>query len=423
MEAMNGTMNITNREMDAFNCIKDEWWFANVISFFITLILGIIGNILVLLTVIGRNKKRTGNDLFIANVSVSDLALLVFYLPIKLRSFLICDERAPFPAYCSLIYPLSQLTFFVSIFTMTAMAIHRCRHVVNPFLLPEKRRHIYLCIALIWLMSAAIVLPLFIFTKMNPVNGYCDQNDLDSPTYTAVLFVFQLIIPLFIISVAYFQIWRDLSRSTAFRASINSSGQVTTNSSSRENKQVVRTIATIVIMFVICMLPNHIFWMIWDFGGPEARHAAFLTFKFAGILVILNSCINPIVYGSLTRHFRRGYYKYLCFFCHKLTGKPMRRDSRSSQSRSPLHSSYKQNKFKTSFQSRNTEFDSVKFIPLFGRGDSLQKPMIVADDVSDETVKADENKNMQEFDHAQLEGKTDEDVDLSNLIDSKTTSL
>lgn len=304
---------------------------------------------------------------------------------------------------------------------MTAMAIHRCRHVVNPFLLPEKNRHIYLCIALIWLMSTAVVLPLFIVTKMNPVSGLCDQDGLNSPAYTAVLFAFQLVIPLFIISVAYFRIWRDLSKSTAFRASINRNGQVTTNSSSRENKQVVRTIATIVIMFVICMLPNHIFWLIWDFGGQEARHAAFVTFKFAGILVMFNSCVNPIVYGSLTRHFRRGYYRYLCFFCNKFTGKPVFGDS--SHSRSPIHSPYKQNKFKTSFQSRNTENDSIKFVPSFGRGDSMQKPMITADDVSDETIKADENKNMHEFDHMQLEGKTDEDIDLSNLIESKTSTL
>ena len=359
---MNSTSNLTNMTHGPSDCRSQESWLPTVIMLFVTLILGIIGNILVLLTVNGRCKKRTGNDLFIANVAVSDLALLLVFLPLKLYAFLICsDHKALFPAYCTVIWPMAQVTYFVSIFTMTAMAIHRCRHVVNPFLPPDKNRHIFLCIALIWLISTVIVFPLFVVTKIDPITAECSEefNVNGRKTYTAMLFVFQLIIPLFIILSAYFLIWRDLSRSTAVRASVNKNGQVTTHSNSRENMQVVRTIATIVFMFALCMLPNHISWMLWDFGGPENRKAAGTAFKFAGILVMFNSCVNPIVYGSLTRHFRRGYFRYLCFVCHTLAGKG-NKSRGPSPVLCPSPGQYTSNMLKVVLQPPNTETQSIK---------------------------------------------------------------
>lgn len=372
------------------DCSDSPEWFYNTIFFIIFLIIGIPGNILVLLTVAAR-KKRTGNDLFIANIAVADLLVLVLYYPIRFDSYINCIHTAS-AIFCHFIWPLTQLMFFVSIFTMAAMTIHRYRHVVNPFLPPEEKHKIYISIGVIWLLSLGPGLPLFVVMKWDPMKQTCkeDFSLTARHAYTILVFTVQLIIPLFIISGAYFMIWRDLSKSTAFRASIKSNGQVTTNNS-RENRQVTRTIVTIVTLFVVCMLPNHIAWMLWDFGNSSDKKAAITIFTFSGLLALFACCVNPIVYGSLTKHFRRGYYRLICYPCSK--------DKRfwlSSQSRSPRSSDIKENVFRNVFNSHNLDTNSIKLTPIFNRGDSLLRPMIAADDGSDVTIKTDDNKNVEE---------------------------
>lgn len=300
----------------SFDCpIAEDIWYANVIMYFITLVLGIVGNTLVLVIVVKRKRKRSVNDIFIANLAISDLALLLFFLPTKLYLYLICDPRVPFEAFCKLIYPIAVSTFSTSIFTMTAMSLHRCRRIVAPLLAPDRRMYTYVWIGLIWILSITLVLPLIALTKLDPKSGMCIEEFPSIKTkkmYTAALFVFQYMIPLFIISGAYLLIFRDLNKSNVRRASINRKGRVTTNCSRSENRQVVRTIAAIVFLFVFCTFPNQIAWMASDFGNEQAKRAAIVILTFSDILAAFHSCLNPIVYGSFTRYFRRGFFRYLC---------------------------------------------------------------------------------------------------------------
>lgn len=53
-----------------------------------------------------------------------------------------------------------------------------------------------------------------------------------------------------------------------------------------------------------------------DFGGETQKRSAIQVFeKFDVLLSIFHSCLNPLVYGTLTRRFRRGYIRYLVCLC------------------------------------------------------------------------------------------------------------
>ena len=302
--------------------------------YFITLILGLTGNTLVLVIVVKRKRKRTENDVFIANLAVSDLALLLFFLPIKLYSYLTCEPRVPFAAFCTFVYPMSVLTFSTSIFTMTAMSVHRCRRIVSPFLAPIRRVYICAWLVVIWVFSVVLIIPLSVLTKLNPENGLCKEHFPSMKTkkvYTAVLFAVQCVIPLFIILGAYLLIFRDLNKSNVHRASVNKKGRITTNCSRSENKQVISTIAAIVFLFVLCTFPTQVAWMAADFGDKDAVAAAMIIFRFSDILAVFHSCLNPIVYGTLTRYFRRGFYRYLCCFYKRCNKRPFSQTSSFSR--------------------------------------------------------------------------------------------
>lgn len=295
---------------------------AQLCVYLLTFLLGSVGNILVLLVVRGK-KHRTVNDLFIVNLAISDL-LMIGFLPVYFVKMFITFHHST--AFCKTISPLATMTFFVSVFTLTSMAIHRCYVITNPFK-PEMRKwKIVVWLIGLWVASFLAVLPLVIVA----VGGFgteCDENwhsDTRRKVYTACLFVLQYSLPLTIITGAYIRIAVDLLKSSTERfgpgKSLNNNhrreGNLLLRHVRNEDVQVLKTVAVIVLVFAICLLPVQLAWMLNDFGGEREKHIAQeVFFKFDVLLSILHSCLNPLVYGTLTRRFRRGYIKYLVYLC------------------------------------------------------------------------------------------------------------
>ena len=295
---------------------------AQLCVYLLTFLLGSVGNILVLLVVRGK-KHRTVNDLFIVNLAISDL-LMIGFLPVYFVKIFITFHHST--AFCKTITPLATMTFFVSVFTLTSMAIHRCYVITNPFK-PEMRKwKIVVWLIGLWVPSFLAVLPLVIVAE-GGFGTKCVENwysDTRRKVYTACLFVLQYSLPLTIITAAYIRIAVDLLKSSTERfgpgKSLNNNqrreGNLLLRNVRKEDIQVLKTVAVIVLVFAICLLPVQLAWMLNDFGGErEKRIAQEVFFKFDVLLSILHSCLNPLVYGTLTRRFRRGYIKYIVYLC------------------------------------------------------------------------------------------------------------
>ena len=268
-----------------------------------------------LAVIAGKKHKRSVYDLFILNLGISDLSFILFSMPI-----LICEHvRGIYKTlyYCRLVQPLLTIFYFLSIFTITSMAIHRCRLITNPYKPKMRKRSAYIWIAAIWISSFIIVLPLSIVAKDE--GGFCQENwpSLNHrKAYTLALSILQFLLPLFIIAVAYVRIGIYLWRSTVPQSSL-SEAKKKAQKRRKENIQVIKTLAMIVLLFAICLLPGQIAWLLLDFGRQQEWKVAFVIFKFSDILDCLHACVNPIVYGLLTEQFRREYIRYFsyCFTC------------------------------------------------------------------------------------------------------------
>lgn len=296
---------------------------AQLCVYVLTFLLGSVGNVLVLLVVRGK-KNRTMNDLFIVNLAISDL-LMIGFLPVYTSKILVKFHHNT--AFCKSISPLATMTFFVSVFTLTSMAIHRCYVITNPFKPEMRKGKIIVWLVGLWVASFIAVLPLVLVAQEGLPGTYNCSEKWPSmgarKAYTACLFVLQYSLPLAIITAAYIRIAVDLLKSSTERFgpgnSLNNNrrdGNVLLRHARKEDIQVLKTVAVIVLVFAICLLPVQLSWMMLDFGGEkEKRIALEVFFKFDFLLSILHSCLNPLVYGTLTRRFRRGYIKYLVYVC------------------------------------------------------------------------------------------------------------
>ena len=140
------------------------------------------------------------------------------------------------------------------------------------------------------------------YSRLWSYNGICYENWPSinhRKAYTIALCILQFVIPLLIIGVAYARIGIYLRRSAVPQSSLPALKR------RKENIQVIKTLAMIVILFVICLLPGQIAWLLLDFGGQKESEIIQTIFKFADILDILHPCLNLIAYGLSNKHFRR----------------------------------------------------------------------------------------------------------------------
>ena len=287
------------------------------VGFYIaTFVIGLIGNLLVLIVIMAKRAKKTVNDFFIMNLAVSDLTL-IFFLPLHIYGMF---HTIPVNAFfCHFIRPFMTVSFFVSVYTLTSMAIHRCHVILNPFKQEMHQKSAVLWIVVLWILSFTNVLPLMIVTRVEQTNE-CKENwpSLDHRrAYTAALFVLQYVLPLVIIAIAYIRIGLDLNRSCPRRRKTKAAMKSLENQARRrENFKVTKTLAIIVMIFAFCMLPSQVGWMLLDFGNSQQQKIAMVIFKFSLVLTVFHSCLNPLVYGSITKQFRRGYVKYLSYLCY-----------------------------------------------------------------------------------------------------------
>lgn len=279
----------------------------------VVFVLGLLGNLLVIIIVAARRERRTSNDIFILNLAISDLMYLFVCLPTNIY-MMFADIQ--YDLFCRLIWPLMTVTVNLSIFTLTSMAVFRCHVILNPFKPEMRHRYVFLWIVGIWLLGLILVIPLLLVTK--PILAEPQGCTEEWPSlkyrkaYTASLFVLQFLLPLTIIAVAYVRIGRDLVRQAKHQVPDHQANQ----ERRKENMQVIKTLATIVILFAICMFPAQLAWLIYDFALENHEKLVNFLFSFSPSLLYFHSCLNPIAYGTLTRHFRRGYIRFFQYlFC------------------------------------------------------------------------------------------------------------
>lgn len=281
------------------------WLKATFGLYISTFVLGFSGNLIVLI-IIGSRKARNWrpHEIFILNLAICDLMLLTIYLPFQVYIFLVKFHPSVF--YCKFIASLITVALGASIFTLTVMAVHRCYVITYPFKHAAiSQRSVMAWLILVWVVSIGLVVPKIVVSTA--YSNRCIQQ-WPSPRfkklYTISLFITRFVIPLFIISYAYFRIAKDLARSPAPRFDLDENGQIKTRTARRENIKVVKTLTVIVALFVLCMLPFRLATIVMLFGDEEQVSLARKIRRYTSILTVIHSCVNPIAYGTLTKHFR-----------------------------------------------------------------------------------------------------------------------
>nr|XP_057941616.1 lysophosphatidic acid receptor 6 [Doryrhamphus excisus] len=267
------------------------------------LLFGLPGNLAALYVFALRFNPRTSFSVYISNLALADVVILCT-LPFRIHYHLRGNDWVFGDVACRVTGVLFYANIYMSICFMTCICVDRYIATVHPhaYLRMRSARCSLLASAALWCVAVVAVLVFILMgpleTNTNASGGHsCFENFTTQEwssrlvAYSLLSLIFCSLLPSAIILVCYPLAARRISKIRTMTA-----------------RRALRIIYTILAITLLCFLPNHVVYLlhllrrlevIQRCAPANAIHAAR---RVTMALVILNTCLDPLLYYVTTSH-------------------------------------------------------------------------------------------------------------------------
>ncbi len=309
-----------------------------VIFIIIIFVIGMIGNIMFLLLVIRVQDMRTVTNFYLANVAVADMLFLLLETTGTITE--LQQGNLPFDTdiACALFYFVRHLSFFGSILLITLVSFERFIAVCYPLhhhYMKENWRSMVLTI-ITWVVSA--IFAMLVALKYSKVKYVCvseqDSNIFKfcfgknfhfcDPLHPALADVANIVkgVPFFIAAILnttfYACIIKRLRRPFHANDETNNRHKKRLLERDKKRKQITIMLVANSIIFFLCLTPGQLVILqnLSFLGKPLLNHTHVFEKHILYTVImlnVLNSAVNPIIYGVASPGYRRGFIKAVGF--------------------------------------------------------------------------------------------------------------
>jgi len=295
------------------------------IIFGLIVIVGLIGNALVVVVVAANQQMRNTTNLLIINLAMADLLFIIFCVPFTATDYAL--TYWPFSdIWCKIVQYLVVVTAYASVYTLVLMSLDRFLAVVHPITSMSIRTeaNTYLAITVTWLVILIACTPLLLtHGKMNYFVGleeysvcvFLFKEGWSHHAFQITFFVTSYLLPLLLICGLYLCMLMRLWRGVA------PGGRVSAESR-RGKKRVTRMVIIVVVIFAVCWCPIQLLLVLKSVGLFEPNTSLSVIIQITShVLAYMNSCVNPVLYAFLSDNFRKAFRKVV--YCRSIGfGKP-----------------------------------------------------------------------------------------------------
>lgn len=299
----------------------------------------IVGNILVCVAVCMVRKLRRPCNYLLVSLAVSDLCVAILVMPTALLNEVLSEWNFG-DVFCDIWVSFDQLSCTASILNLCAISVDRYWAITKPLEYGVKRtpRRMMMCVVLVWLGAACISLPPLLILS----NEHYDDKMKKKICIVCQNFGYQIYatlgsfyIPLAVMLFVYYQIFRAARRivldekraQTRLENTMNggppteltgttiigSPHQKKLRFQLAKERKASTTLGIIMSAFTVCWLPFFMLALVRPFVPvPDMLSSLFLWLGYS------NSLLNPIIYATLNRDFRKPFQEILYFRCSSL---------------------------------------------------------------------------------------------------------
>ncbi|XP_071777198.1 C-C chemokine receptor type 7 [Centroberyx gerrardi] len=289
-------------------CVKESnrkfrlWFMPTFYS--IICFLGLLGNILVILTFFYFKRLKTMTDVYLLNLSFADL-LFALSLPFWAANSMTKWELGP--VVCKAMHTIYKVSFYSSMLLLSCISVDRYFAIAKAVSAHRHRSQAVffskVSSAMIWAMALIFSLPEMTYTTIinktcTPYTGNKDQLRVSIQTSQIVL---GFAMPLLVMGFCYSVIVQTLCQARSF-----------------ERNKAIKVIFAVVAVFLLCQVPYNIVLFLTTLdaangGSTDCNYDNSLLYAtdVTQCLAFLRCCLNPFVYAFIGVKFRHDLLKLL----------------------------------------------------------------------------------------------------------------
>ncbi|KAM6089998.1 galanin receptor type 3 isoform 2-T4 [Theristicus caerulescens] len=280
------------------------------VIFSLIFLLGTVGNGLVLAVLLRNSQvKYNTTNLFILNLAMADLCFIICCVPFQATIYTL--DGWLFGAFaCKAVHFLIYLTMYLAIrYPLKSRDLRTSRNAG-------------VAIVAIWSLSLLFAGPYLSYYHIVHYHRVpiCIPiwEDQRRKILDILTFVIGYLLPVIVVSLAYARTIKFLWTSV---------DPIERMSESRKAKcKVTKMIVAVAILFCLCWLPHHLVILCFWFGHFPFNQATYACRLASHCLSYANSCLNPIVYALISKHFRKRFKQvFTCLFFQTKTRKKKER--------------------------------------------------------------------------------------------------
>ncbi|XP_072181267.1 apelin receptor A-like [Diadema setosum] len=301
-------------ELDTTKTMTWSWhsmqWPWYVICELITSALGITGNLLVVFVIFYRRSKSKSTDILVGHLACADLLTSLLLVPYP--------ELNTIPytwfgtLFCKVVKGnyLMLVSVTTSTYILSAISIDRYFAVVYPLRFKRfvSRRLVIAVVALIWICSCFLMIPILLVNNAGVVPGKCIFY-LPFPklqvAYGFFAFIIRLAIPTTIMIFTQITIARVLRREASRFKSHRTAQSQKSSFHDVARARVLQLLLLVVVVYIVCWAPDQFTFLSFNLGLVPRSHLASPLHRIFIVLAFCNSCANPILYTFRHQKFRR----------------------------------------------------------------------------------------------------------------------
>ncbi|XP_071500022.1 galanin receptor 2b-like [Diadema antillarum] len=269
-------------------------------------VLGIFGNLLVLLALFKRGATHHTTDIFIGALGLADFLTSVFILPLPVAKGV--PDTLGGAIYCKVIFSrfLMWMSIHASAYTLTGMSVERFLAVIFPLRFSQwvTRRRVIIYITAVWM--CAVPSSLFTITYEVSDEGCKDtKTRQDRNVVTNYLFVLRIGIPALTMTLTHIIMAVFLHRQANRHISMATKDGGAPMRHIAARNRVVKMTAIVVLVYLLSIGPHQIAVTTTFLRGNLSAYLFSPLYYVFTFLAFINSCANPFIYAARYPKFRR----------------------------------------------------------------------------------------------------------------------